>query len=383
MTLLGKIEKLKKSMTSDLPVALSSRTRNALLAAGVRTMDELLNLDGSVRIGNIGVRGWEEIVEVIISSENADIISEGKIDVHTHYLPPAYYAMLDRRNITLLDGGMPRPDWSVEQHLKNMEELGIVKAYLSVSSPHLHFGDKNEAAETARGCNEYGAELVKMYPEKLGIMASLPLPEVEESIQEISYCRDDLGINSFALMTNSCGVYLGDLSLDPVMEELDRIHAVVSLHPTEPGAVPGNVCTQLPYPLMEFFFDTSRTVVNMILNKTFRRYPGIRFIIPHAGAVLPILHDRLKGLSALMPQFKDVDFPGDLKNLYYDLAGMVLPAQMYGLEQMGIEKSHLLYGSDGTFTPLPLCKKLAADLEKLPYAEQIFIENPGRLFERN
>lgn len=38
----------------------------------------------------------------------------------------------------------------------------------------------------------YGAELEKQYPEKFAALASLPLPEIPESIQEIRYCRDAL-----------------------------------------------------------------------------------------------------------------------------------------------------------------------------------------------
>lgn len=303
-----------------------------------------------------------------------------RIDVHTHYLPPAYRAMLDRRNLRFLDGGMPRPDWNVEMHLKNMEELSIIKAYLSVSSPHLHMGDKTEAAETARGCNEFGAELMKAYPDKFGIMASLPLPEIEESIEEIRYCAAALNIHSFCLMTNSKGVYLGDPLLDPVMEELNAVSAVVSLHPTEPGSVPGGVCEKLPLPLMEFFFDTSRTVLNMILQRTFERFPKIRFVIPHAGSVLPILSDRLAGLPAILPDFSDISVQKSLVGLYYDLAGMVFPTQFMNLQLLGVPNENLLYGSDGTFTPFPLCRKLAEEADKVLTDKQIYLDNPQRLF---
>lgn len=304
---------------------------------------------------------------------------KNRIDVHTHYLPPAYNAMLDRRDLQFLDGGMPRPFWNPEQHLQNMEDLSIAKAYLSVSSPHLHMGDKTEACETARGCNEYGAELKKNYPEQFDVMASLPLPEIEESIQEVRYCNAHLEIRSFCLMTNSRGIYLGDPLLDPVMDELNRIHAVVSLHPTQPGAVPSGVCEKLPLPLMEFFFDTSRTVIHMILNRTFRKYPDIQFVIPHAGSVLPILADRLAGLPAVLPDFADIDVKASLQGLYYDLAGMVLPTQVANLKLLGIPESHLLYGSDGTFTPHSLCRKLAEQMDTAEIGESIFMENARRL----
>lgn len=306
-----------------------------------------------------------------------------RIDVHTHYLPPAYNEMLDRKGLKFLDGGMPRPEWGAEMHLENMEKLSVRKAYLSVSSPHLHMGDKVEAVETSRGCNEFGASLKRTYPEKFGILAALPLPEVEASKEEVRYCMEELNLDGFCLMTNSRGVYLGDPILDPVMEELDKHGAIVSLHPTEPGAVPDGVCEKLPFPLMEFFFDTSRTVMNLILTRTIQRYPHIRFVIPHAGAVLSILADRLKGLPQVLPEFADVDVVGSLRCLYYDLAGMIFPTQYAGLTNMGIAPDHILYGSDGTFTPLPLCVKLASDMDaNLPEdsAQAIYLDNPRKLF---
>lgn len=302
-----------------------------------------------------------------------------RIDIHTHYLPPAYNAMLDRRGLDYLDGGMPRPEWSVDKHLQNMEELSIEKAYLSVSSPHPHMGDKMEAVETARGCNEFGAEIAGKYPGKFGVMASLPLPEIEESAAEVRYCAENLGIRSFCLMTNSRGVYLGDPLLDPVMEELNRFNAIVSLHPTQPGAVPPGVCEKLPLPLMEFFFDTSRTVVNMILNDIFRKYPDIRFIIPHAGAVLPVLADRLAGLPTVLPEFKTIDVRGCLQNLYYDLAGLIFPTQLNNLKLLGIPEDHILYGSDGTFTPMSACIKLAEEMDRINGISAVYLENPKKL----
>ena len=64
-----------------------------------------------------------------------------RIDMHCHYLPPAYYEMLDRRDLRVLDGGMPVPAWTPEMQLENMEKLSVEYTCLSISSPHLHMGD--------------------------------------------------------------------------------------------------------------------------------------------------------------------------------------------------------------------------------------------------
>lgn len=122
-----------------------------------------------------------------------------RIDVHGHYFPPAYQELLQRHHMEFLDG-VKAPAWSLDRQWEYMEQLNISFTTLSLSSPHFHMGDKIEAVETARSCNEYGAELAKQYPEKFASLASLPLPEIQESIQEIRYCRDTFHIHGFAVM---------------------------------------------------------------------------------------------------------------------------------------------------------------------------------------
>ncbi len=305
-----------------------------------------------------------------------------RIDVHAHYLTPAYNEMLDRRGLKYLDGGFPRPDWSEESELESMEQLGVTYCALSISSPHLHMGDPAEAVEVARASNEYGAGLVKKYPEKFGVMASLPLPEIDVSVKEVIYCRDVLRVDGFMLMTNSCGIYLGNPVLDPVMEELDKGSCVVAIHPTEPAAIPNGVAEGVPYPFMEFFFDTTRTVCNLILNRTLQKYPNIRFIIPHAGAFLPVLSDRLIPMTNMLFPDGDVDIAKSLAGLYYDLGGISMPKQYGNLRQM-VPDEHIFYGSDTPFTPLPMCIQLAEDMDRTldeRMARLVYRENPLALF---
>ena len=71
----------------------------------------------------------------------------------------------------------------------------------------------------------------------------------------------------------------------------------------------------------------------------------------------------------------------DMQSLYYDLAGMVFPNQYAGLINMGVPDDHLLYGSDGTFTPLPACIQLASLIDRVlgEKADNIYIDNPKKL----
>ncbi|MBS4960014.1 MAG: amidohydrolase [Clostridiales bacterium] len=307
-----------------------------------------------------------------------------RIDVHGHYFPPAYKQLLDRHGIKKPDG-FPMPTWSEEQQYKEMDQLNITYSILSISSPHLHFGDSKEAIETAYASNEYGAELVKRSNGKLGFLASLPLPEIDASITEIRHSRS-LGAKGFALQTNSCGVYLGSPKLDDVMEELNKEETVIAIHPTMPSAVPQNVSEELPYPLMEFFFDTTRTITNMILKGALKKFPNIKFIIPHAGAFLPILSDRIASFAQVVENTDEdqIDIFGDLRKFYYDLSGFSMPKQYDVLCKIA-EKENLLYGSDGPFTPLAARIQLAEQMDSKLEAEikdMIYLNNAKKLFKK-
>ena len=111
-----------------------------------------------------------------------------------------------------------------------------------------------------------------------------------------------------------------------------------------------------------------------------QRFSDIRFIVPHAGAVLPILGDRMAGLSSVLPGCDDVDVKQSLQDMYYDLAGMIFPTQVENLNLLGVPKEHLLYGSDGTFTPILLCLKMAEKMDAIDGIEKIYRSNPEKLF---
>lgn len=304
-----------------------------------------------------------------------------RIDVHAHYFPPAYIALLKKYHIEYLDGAA-KPEWSIDRQLKYMEELNISTAYLSLSSPHIHMGNVQEAIETARLCNEYGANLTSTYDKKIKIMASLPLPEIDASVEEIRYCRDTLHVAGFAMLTHSSGIYLGDSYLDPIMEELNKSPTVVVIHPTHPVSIPNGVNVGIPDAMLEYFFDTTRAATNMILNKITRRYKNIKWIIPHGGAFLSIASDRLDTLFKVMNFDSKIDVREALSEFYYDLAGMAMPKQ-YDLLKTITDETHLLYGSDMPFTPNKLCVKLAENMdEKLgEKAQKIYINNAIKLFE--
>jgi predicted TIM-barrel fold metal-dependent hydrolase len=271
----------------------------------------------------------------------------GKLDVHAHHLPEPYREALERTGHAQPDGMPEIPAWSADEHVALMDRRGIATSLLSVSSPGVSLAGGPAAAELAREVNEAGRQAVVDHPGRFGLLASLPLPDVDAALAEIAHCVDQLDVDGFILLTNVDGTYLGDPTWDPVLEELDRRGARVLVHPTSP------VCWEhtsfgRPRPMLEFLFDTTRAVVNLVLNGTVARLPDLRLIIPHAGATLPVIADRVAGFALLLGA--EVDVMRDLRGLHYDLAGTPIPRQLDALLAITtLEQLH--YGSDFPFTP--------------------------------
>ncbi len=219
------------------------------------------------------------------------------------------------------DGFHELPAWTANAHVEMMDRIGIAVSMLSISSPGVHFGDDAAARFLARQVNDDGHRARSAHPGRFGVLATLPLPDVEGAMEEIGYCYDELAVDGVCLLTNSNGVYLGDPAIEAVFDELDRRGARVFIHPTSPACWE-HTSFGRPRPMVEFLFDTTRTIVNMILNGTVARHRNIEFIVPHTGATLPMIADRVAGFSMILP---DVDpsaaVLADLARLHYDVAG--------------------------------------------------------------
>jgi len=98
----------------------------------------------------------------------------------------------------------------------------------------VRFGDDSAARVLARTVNEAGRRAVEAHPDRFGLLASLPVPDIEGALVEIDYAFDTLFADGVVLLTNSGGTYLGDRALEPIFDALDRRHARVLLHPTAP-----------------------------------------------------------------------------------------------------------------------------------------------------
>ncbi len=294
------------------------------------------------------------------------------IDMHHHFAPPAWVAEVKGR--PLLQAA--NTTWTPAKSIEDMDRGGVAAAVVSITNPGMWFGDLAVTRRVARACNDYGAKLVQDYPNRFGLFAAMPLPDVEGTLKEIAYAYDTLKVDGVGLMTSYGDTWLGNPAYKPVMEELNRRKAIVHVHPTA-----ANCCKNLDYApgvnpgSMEYGTDTTRAIMGVAFSGDAARFPDIRFIWSHAGGTAPFLAGRIDGASAGAKDRLPNGFLSELKKFYYDLAGAANPGAVASLLKL-VTTQQILFGTD--FPPGGTGLDVANTLVKLG----VFSESDLRAIDR-
>jgi len=274
--------------------------------------------------------------------------SPRRIDFHFHLIPQFY------QEAAYAAGAGPAigryPDWSPELALELMDENGIAVALTSLAQPGVQFGDPKQAAALARRCNDYASELGARWPERFGAFATVPMWDMREATAEIEHALDELKHQGVCLFASYGEKFLGDKQFDPVMEALNARAAIVFVHP---ALHPSSRTLELPWPgfMMEYVFDTTRAAVNLAFSGAVERFPRIRFVLAHAGGLMPYFAWRLSispMIDKRLEQLSPADIYARLGRFWYDNALSPTAETLACVERLA-PAGQIVFGSDWPF----------------------------------
>ena len=300
------------------------------------------------------------------------------LDLHHHFGSPRW---IKRVAEAQRQGWQAFQDYTPARAIESMDEGGTQTAFLSCTEPGVWFGDDFErerqgAISLSRDMNEYGARMVADHKGRFGLFAVLPLPDIDASLREIEYAFDTLKADGVGLLTSYGNLWLGDVRLQPVFDELNRRGAVVYTHPTDAPCC-HSLANASPATL-EWFTDTARSIMSLIAENAgarvggggvlgrgrgagaganapppqpsaATRYNNVKFIWSHAGGTL---------LGAVSRVVGGVDAAGlagtpaansrlhHVRRFYYDTAASANPIAMQGLKTLLGGASHIVFGTD-------------------------------------
>ena len=271
------------------------------------------------------------------------------VDVHAHYYPARYTALLAGANAKSRAGARTRPDsdkqQDVDARLGMMDAAGVQMQVLSPASSAPYLADEQKAAEAARLANDLYADLVSRYPRRFAAFVSLPLPHIDASLRELARGLDELGMAGATMNCSIRNRSSAEAEFEPIYEELHRRGAALFYHPCQNGICSPMVC--------DYGFTTSAgasmedtvLVLHLIARQIPVRYPNIKYIVPHFGGMIPTLLNRLDNQApANHPNLREPP-SATAKRLFYDTVGHgSQPALHSACQAFGA--SQLVPGSD-------------------------------------
>ncbi len=273
-----------------------------------------------------------------------------RIDLHAHTVPAPYLAEL--RRLGKAPDPTVLPPATSDVLSATMDARAIDAAVVSLSPPGVWFDeDAGLARELSRMVNEEHAAMVRAAPDRFAALATLPIPVADAAIEEIAYGLDELGLDGVALHSNVGGVYLGDPELEPVFAELDRRGAYAFLHPGWPPTPSPR--DDVPPWLIDFPFETTRALVNLIFSGTLERYPNIRLQVAHMGGTAPFLAERIASWAGREPARAEAAPAGAveyLRRLYYDTGLANNPIALATVRALA-GTDRVVFGTDWPFLP--------------------------------
>jgi aminocarboxymuconate-semialdehyde decarboxylase len=301
-------------------------------------------------------------------------------DVHAHYYPPAYTAMVER--VAREDGPhaevargflghriiqrIPTFTGAIDERLRLLDAAGIATQTLSFASMTIWHPDAGMRARLVEAYNDGLADVVVAHPDRFRMLASLPLPHTDESIAEAARARGLPGFAGYSVPTHIDTAPLDDPRWLPVLAAMNEGRALVLAHP-DGFCAPGVLADHSMEWAIGAPFEDTIAAVRLVASGILDRFDALTWVIPHLGGTVPFLLHRLLWRWRLEAELlgAPAHHGASLDRLLWDTANCSPATLRLALEVL--PAGRIVFGTDFPFVdPTDLARpvELVRDLEE-------------------
>jgi predicted TIM-barrel fold metal-dependent hydrolase len=295
-------------------------------------------------------------------------MSQRTVDVHNHWYPPDYLKyLMERTELPYVRQTGPTSfvayapgnvivahvdragHYDLKARIGDMDKASLDTQVMSITIPGPESLPPDEGVYWAKRINDEYAQAVRDHPGRFYALAALPYQAPDEAAKELERCHKDLGVVGIQMFSNVNGDPLFLDKYDAIFNLANQWELPFLMHPTVPWTAGVLDKLRIPYQLYGYTLDTSLSLISLIFNGVFEKYPKLRAIHGHLGGVVPYLVQRLRaswkgyakewGLS--LSQAPDVTYA---TRVWPDTTSFYQPAMKCCLEWVGV--GHLVVGSD-------------------------------------
>jgi aminocarboxymuconate-semialdehyde decarboxylase len=260
------------------------------------------------------------------------------IDIHAHYFPESYIALIAKRGprvgttvttdpqgrrfiqvgLLLRTGPITPLFIDIDARLKEMDRQGVKMHALSLTQPMVYWADDDLGLELSAAFNDAASAAHRKHPDRLIGFAVLPMQNPKLALEELERAAKLPGIRGVYMATAVRDRELSDPSFFPVYERIADLGLPLFLHP-----MMINNERMKQFYLINLCgnpFDTALAASHLIYGGVLDAFPKLDICLPHAGGALPILRGRLDRGFHTRQECKTIPRPPSeyLKRFTYD-----------------------------------------------------------------
>jgi predicted TIM-barrel fold metal-dependent hydrolase len=225
------------------------------------------------------------------------------LDSVTHFFPQRFFdKMLAAPGFSSDIGKRMRhvkSVWDLDVRRRVVERFADYRQILSLGLPPIDIiSAPGEGEEYARLANDGLAELVARHGKLFaGWLAALPMHAPEAAAREAERAFA-AGANGLQLHTNVNGVSVADKRFWPVFEAALAHDKPILLHPARRADMPdlpGEAMSR--YEIWAIFgwpYETTVIMTHMVFSGFLDRFPGLKLLVHHLGAMVPFFESRIR-----------------------------------------------------------------------------------------
>jgi predicted TIM-barrel fold metal-dependent hydrolase len=234
------------------------------------------------------------------------------IDIAAHILPEKYKDELYKAMGGKFQQAEGTPTITdVESRFRLMDRYNNLVQVLTVCGPPLDgVVSPKDATRLARLANDEVAGLIYKYPDRfVGGVATLSTSDIDAALEELDRAINELRLRGVMLWTPqfsfdpkrkgfpTIGEPLDLPRLDPLYEKMQAYKLPIWIHPATEAAAHYAGESKGKYYAWQVFswpYETTLAMNRLVFGGVLERYPDLKFITHHCGAMVPYFERRIK-----------------------------------------------------------------------------------------
>jgi uncharacterized protein len=308
-----------------------------------------------------------------------------KIDVFSHIMTEKYLALY-RKKVPAIENEIEiytRPVVDLDMRCRLMDRYPDVLQMLTIAKVPLEkYVAPADAIDLARIANDELAEILVTHADRFfGAAACLPMNDIDAALAETDRAITQLKLQGIQIYTRIAGERLDAPKFRPLFQKMAEYDLPIWIHPET------NDNIDWDGGLYSWPFETTHCMMRLVKSGLFYEYPNLKFIVHHAGAMVPFFADRLKWYVSASKVFVGdrPDIFEQFRNFYVDTAlyGNT-PALKCSYDYYGAD--HMLFGTDAPLGPRwGMIEGTIRSIERMEISdaekEKIFSQNAIELFK--